>query len=167
MRSAVARIAIGALVTAVAATLVWAIAGDPPAATIAPGDGVTGQGWELSAAELTTTDSGPDGAAPEGTSYVVLSFVLTAREPIAPDQLGCSVEFRAGRLSWRPDNTALPLESWSGCYGLQPGPNRLAYSVTVPSVLAADVVAEVTVVPGGESGELRWFGGESVLRIAR
>lgn len=167
MRFAAAGIATGALVTALAATLVWAIAGDPPAATLAPGDRVTGQGWELFAATLATTGTGPDGAAPEGTSYVVLSFVLEPQEPIAAGELGCSVEFRAGAMAWRPDNTAVASDNWSGCYGLTPGPNRLAYSVTVPSGVADAVVAEVTVSPRGESGALRWFGGESLLRIER
>lgn len=166
MRAA-AGIGAGALVTGLAATLVWAIAGEPPATTIAPGATVTGAEWELTAPALTTTDAGPDGAAPEGTSYVVLRFVLEPREPTAPDQLGCSVEFRAGGLTWRPDNTAVPAEDWSGCYGLEAGPNRLAYSVTVPSGVADQVVAEVTVSPRGESGALRWFGGETLLRVSR
>lgn len=167
MRFAIAAIGAGALVTATAATLVWAITGAPPASTVAPGATVAGEGWEFSGAALTTTDTGAERTAPEGTSYVVVRFVLAAHDPISPEQLGCSVEFRAGQLSWRPDNIALPLENWSGCYGLQPGPNQLAYSVTVPSGVAGEVVAEVTVAPRGESGALRWFRGESVLRVSR
>lgn len=167
MRSGPAAIGTGALVTALAAILVWALTGAPPAAIVAPGGAVAGAGWELSGAVLTTSETGAEREAPQGASHVVVRFVLAAHDPISPGQLGCSVEFRAGRLSWRPDNAALPLDGGSSCAGLQPGPNQLAYSVTVPSGVAGDVVAEVTVAPRGEPGELRWFRGEAVLRVSR
>lgn len=166
MRFAAAALGLGAVVTATAAALVWALTGAPPPTSVARGATVAGPGWEFSDAAVASTDRGPAGEPPEGTRWVVLEFTIAARAPLAPDRLGCTVVFRSGQLVWRPDNAALPVAGGSTCYGLVPGPNRLAYSVTVPSGLADQVVAEVTVSPDGEDPSLRWFGGESVLLVS-
>ena len=162
MTPAFARLGLATLLTVAAAALVWLLTAPPPAVPVAAGETFAGAGWSISAARLTTAEPAPDDAAPDGSRFVVLEFTLLAKEQV--DGLTCAVDFRAGRLAWSPDNAAFDLGEAGLCSGLEAGANRLAYSVTVPAALAGEVVAEVTVSAAAE-GELRWFGGETLLVV--